>query len=81
MISWVHLDIATVLDNGGTLMLMRRGEEFSIQAGSVALMPSRRSSSEIALADMACERLRGRKNCRVRIGGSGVGFARRAGAR
>jgi spermidine synthase len=41
-------------------------------------MSSRRSSSEIALADMACERLRGRKQCRVLIGGYGMGFTLRA---
>lgn len=81
MIPWVHLDTADVPDNGGTLKLMKRGEEFSIQAGSVTLMRSRMSGSEIALADTACERSRRRKNCRVRIGGTGVGFARRAGAR
>lgn len=69
MIPWVHLDTAAVPDNGGTLTLMRRGDEFSIRAASAVLMPSRRSSSEIALAQVACERLRGRKKCRVRIGG------------
>ena len=78
MIPWVHLDTATVPDNGGTLKLMRRGEEFSIQAGSVVLMSSRMSSSEIVLADVACERLRGRKQCRVLIGGYGMGFTLRA---
>jgi spermidine synthase len=78
MIPWVHLDTATVPDNGGTLTLMRRGEEFSIRAGSVVLMSSRMSSSEIALADVACERLRGRKNSRVLIGGYGMGFTLRA---
>jgi len=78
MIPWVHLDTASVPDNGGTLKLMRRGEEFSIQAGSVVLMSSRMSSSEIVLADVACERLRGRKNVRVLIGGYGMGFTLRA---
>jgi spermidine synthase len=78
MIPWVHLDTATVPDNGGTLKLMRRGEEFSIQAGSVVLMSSRMSSSEIVLADVACERLRGRRNVRVLIGGYGMGFTLRA---
>ena len=78
MIPWVHLDTANVPDNGGTLTLMRRGEEFSIRAGAVVLMSSRMSSSEIALADVACERLRGRKHCRVLIGGYGMGFTLRA---
>jgi spermidine synthase len=78
MIPWVQLDTADVPDGGGTLTLMRRGEEFSIRAGSVVLMSSRMSSSEIALADVACERLRGRKQCRVLIGGYGMGFTLRA---
>jgi spermidine synthase len=67
-----------VPDGGGTLTLMRRDEEFSIRAGSVVLMSSRMSGSEIALADVACERLRGRKKCRVLIGGYGMGFTLRA---
>lgn len=78
MLPWVQLDTADVPDNGGTLALMRRGEEFSIRAGSVVLMSSRMSSSEIALADVACERLAGRKNSRVLIGGYGMGFTLRA---
>jgi spermidine synthase len=78
MLPWVHLDTATVPDGGGTLTLMRRGDEFSIRAGSVVLMSSRMSSSEIALAQVACERLRGRKNVRVLIGGYGMGFTLRA---
>jgi spermidine synthase len=78
MIPWMQLDTADVPDGGGTLTLMRRGEEFSIRAGSVVLMSSRMSSSEIALADVACERLRGRKQCRVLIGGYGMGFTLRA---
>lgn len=69
MIPWVHLDTAPIPDNGGTLTLMRRGEEFSIRAESVVLMSSRMRNSEIALADVACERLRGPTNCRVLIGG------------
>jgi spermidine synthase len=78
MIPWVQLDKAEVPDGGGGLTLMRRGGEFSIRAGSVVLMSSRMSSSEIALADVACERLRTRKRCRVLIGGYGMGFTLRA---
>jgi spermidine synthase len=57
---------------------MRRGAEFSIMAGATPLMNSRMSSSEIALAELACDRLRGRRNCRVLIGGYGMGFTLRA---
>ena len=78
MIPWVHLDTAMVPGGGGELKLMRRGNEFSILAGRTTLMNSRMSGSEIALAELACERLRGRRACRVLIGGYGMGFTLRA---
>jgi spermidine synthase len=77
MLPWVHLDTANV-PGGGELRLMRRGTEFSIQAGAIALMNSRMSGSEIALADLACARLHDRRNCRMLIGGYGMGFTLRA---
>ena len=77
MIPWIHLDTAAV-PGGGELRLMRRGGEFAIMAGATPLMNSRMSSSEVALAEVACERLRGRRNCRVLIGGYGMGFTLRA---
>ena len=77
MIPWVHLDTATV-PGGGDLRLMRRGNEFSILAGAVTLMNSRMSGSEIALAELACDRLHGRKTCTMLIGGYGMGFTLRA---
>jgi spermidine synthase len=78
MIPWVHLDTATVPGGGGELRLMQRGNEFSIMAGHIALMNSRMSSSETTLAELVCDRLRGRQNCRVLIGGYGMGFTLRA---
>ncbi|HEY1707330.1 MAG TPA: hypothetical protein VGG10_03630 [Rhizomicrobium sp.] len=78
MIPWIHLDTATVPGGGGELKLMRRGSEFSITAGANTLMNSRMSGSEIALADLACDRLRDRRNCRMLIGGYGMGFTLRA---
>jgi spermidine synthase len=77
MIPWVQLDTATV-PGGGALRLMQRGTEFSIMAGATPLMNSRMSSSEVVLAELASERLRGRPNCRVLIGGYGMGFTLRA---
>jgi spermidine synthase len=77
MIPWVHLDTATV-PGGGQLRLMRRGNEFSIMAGAMVLMNSRMSGSETLLAELACERLQGRRNCSVLIGGYGMGFTLRA---
>jgi spermidine synthase len=78
MIPWIHLDSATVPGDGSELRLMRRGNEFSIMAGAVVLMNSRMSSSETALAELACDRLRSRRNCRILIGGYGMGFTLRA---
>lgn len=77
MIPWVQLDTASV-PGGDELRLMRRGSEFSIMVGAITLMNSRMSGSEIALAELACERLRDRRNCRVLIGGYGMGFTLRA---
>jgi spermidine synthase len=78
MIPWVLLDTAAVPGGDGDLRLMRRGNEFSIMAGPTPLMNSRMSSSETALAEVACNHLRGRRNCRVLIGGYGMGFTMRA---
>ena len=78
MIPWVHLDTATVPGGVGELRLMQRGSEFAIMAGATPLMNSRMSSSEIVLAEVACERLRGRRNARMLIGGYGMGFTLRA---
>jgi len=77
MIPWIHLDTAGV-PGGGDLKLMQRGDEFSITADGITLMNSRMSSSETALAVLACERLRGRRKCRMLIGGYGMGFTLRA---
>jgi spermidine synthase len=77
MIPWIHLDSASV-PGGETLRLLRRGNEFSIMAGATTLMNSRMSGSEITLAELACGRVRGRKHCRMLIGGYGMGFTLRA---
>jgi spermidine synthase len=78
MIPWIHLDTATVPGSTTPLRLMQRGGEFSIMSGATTLMNSRMSGSEISLAELACDRLRGRRNCRVLIGGYGMGFTLRA---
>ena len=78
MIAWVELGRAMVPGDGAELRLLQRGGEFAILAGPTALMNSRMSGSEIALAELACARLRSRKNCRVLIGGYGMGFTLRA---
>ncbi len=78
MIPWVQLDTATVPGGEGELRLMQRGHEFSIMVGAITLMNSRMSGSEITLAELACEHLRDRRDCRVLIGGYGMGFTLRA---
>ena len=78
MIRWIHLDTATLPDNGGELRLMQRGGEYSIMSGSIELMNSRLSGSEEALATLVSARLTGRPAPRVLIGGFGMGFTLRA---
>jgi spermidine synthase len=78
MIPWVHIDTGTIPNGGGTLRLMRRGHEFSIQLGQNELMNSRLSGSEEALAQLACEQLGGAPAPRILIGGLGMGFTLRA---
>jgi len=78
VIPWLHLDTAQVPGGGGELRLMRRGAEFSIRLGQNELMNSRVGGSEEALATIACERIRDRKQPRILIGGLGMGFTLRA---
>lgn len=78
MLPWIHLDTATVPGSNSVLKLMQRGTEFAIMAGATPLMNSRMSSSEIVLAEVACERLKGRRKVRMLIGGYGMGFTLRA---
>ena len=78
MLPWIHLDSAPT-PGGGTLRLMRRGDEFSIRLdGGGELMNSRLSGSEEALATLAWARISGRPAPRVLIGGLGMGFTLRA---
>ncbi len=77
MIPWTLIDTAP-LPGGGTLRLKQRGTEFSIMLGTNELMNSRLFGSEEALARLACERLGGRAQPRILIGGLGMGFTLRA---
>lgn len=78
MIPWEHLDTAPIPGEAGTLRLMRRGSEFSIQLDRNELMNSRLSGSEEALARLSAERVAGEPAPRVLIGGYGMGFTLRA---
>jgi spermidine synthase len=77
VIPWETLDSAPLPD-GATLRLKRRGSEFSIMLGANELMNSRLSGSEEALATLACDRIKQRKQPRILVGGLGMGFTLRA---
>lgn len=63
---------------GEELRLYRRGGDFMIVLDRNELMSSRMSGSEKALAVMTLERLTGRKDLHMLIGGYGMGFTLRA---
>lgn len=77
MIPLQLLDTADLPD-GGTLRLMRRGEDHFILFGRNELMSSRLKGSEEALASLSCVPLADRADARVLIGGLGMGFTLRA---
>jgi spermidine synthase len=66
------------IPGGGELCLYRHDRDFMIVLGGNELMSSRMSGSEIALATMTCDRIKGRKRPRLLIGGYGMGFTLRA---
>jgi spermidine synthase len=68
---------STALPCGGALVLLRCGDDFSIQLGDEELMGSTDHISEEALATMTAERLDDRSGS-VLIGGLGMGFTLRA---
>ncbi len=78
MLPWVQLDRATIPGDAGDLRLKQRGSEFSIMLGSNELMNSRLKGSEEALATLSWERIAGRSNPAMLIGGLGMGFTLRA---
>lgn len=63
---------------GEELRLYRHDRDFMIVLGRNELMSSRMSGSEIALAEMACDRLGDVAAARLLIGGYGMGFTLRA---
>lgn len=78
MIPWKLLASAEVPGDPTQLTLHQRGGEFSIRADRRELMNSRRSTSEEALASLACKRLADRPKPRILIGGLGMGYTLRA---
>jgi spermidine synthase len=78
MIPRVLIDTAPIPGGGGELRLIRRGDDFWIMLGANALMSTRLRGSEEALATLACERIAGRPQPAMLIGGLGMGFTLRA---
>ncbi len=70
------LGTASIPNNGGVLRLTQRGNDFSIHLQGLRgeLMNSRVHSSELALAELGCAHIQGRKNTKVLVGGLGMGF-------
>jgi spermidine synthase len=75
---WTLLGTATVPGEGAPLRLMQRGDEFVIMAGTNPLMNSRMSGSEEDLATLSWDRIAGRREPHVLLGGLGMGFTLRA---
>ena len=76
MKQWIELGIAEIPNNGGTLKLSQRDEEFSIRLSGIRgdLMNSRMHGSEDALAELGCSRLGSVVDAHVLVGGLGMGF-------
>jgi spermidine synthase len=75
MIPRILLGTAPVPGTNKEMQLYQSGEVFSIRIpGRGDLMNSRVHGSEKALADLACEKLAGKENPRLLIGGLGMGF-------
>jgi spermidine synthase len=71
--------IGTAAVPGGVeLRLFRRGGDFMIVLDRNELMSTRMNGSEIALAELTCDRLGGQGSPHLLIGGYGMGFTLRA---
>ncbi len=75
MLKWDIIDRAS-LPGQSQLVLARRGDEWSIRAGTQILMSSRNHASEETLARLALERAAQPRD--VLVGGLGMGFTLRA---
>ena len=78
MIPWRLLAKAQAPGNGVELRLYQRDTEFSIKAGKYELMNSHVHGSEVALAQLACQKITNHPRARVLIGGLGMGYTVRS---
>ena len=74
VIPWTMIETSQVPEDGGAISLHRRGEEYSIRVDGQELMNSRRHGSEEELARLACRAIGSRPECRILIGGLGMGY-------
>jgi spermidine synthase len=74
MIPWKEIDRAVVPGTKGEVILLARGEEFSIRTAGTELMNSRIHGSEESLAELALRRLDPGVNWKILIGGLGMGY-------
>lgn len=75
---WVLIDTVPLPDGRGNIRLIQRADEFSIMLGTIALMNSRLSGSEEAMASLSWARINDRPRAHMLIGGLGMGFTLRA---
>ena len=78
MIPWTLLAKGQAPGNGVELRLYQRDTEFSIKAGKYELMNSHVHGSEVALAQLACQKITNHPRARVLIGGLGMGYTVRS---
>jgi len=69
VIPWEEIDRAKVPGHVREVMLLKRGNEFSLRTAGTELMNSRRHGSEVALAEHTCSRIKRKSGLRILIGG------------
>ncbi len=74
MIPWEEINRAEIPGHEGEVILLKRGEEFSIRTSESELMNSRLHGSEDALAELTCSRIKRKSGLRILIGGLGMGY-------
>jgi len=74
MLPWKNIDQTQLPDDGGTLSLHKRGDEFTIRVDGVDLMNSLAHESEDVLGKLTCANVADRPKPSVLIGGLGMGF-------
>jgi spermidine synthase len=74
MIPLEEIERARIPGQEDDIVLLRRGEEYSIRTAGKELMNSRLHASEDLLAKLACSRLERKSGRRILVGGLGMGY-------